>query len=68
MFDGVFSFLKLRDIEFGLATIEASEPNLVLSDGGQNGTEEEQKQTFSPQTHLHCCWLDICIWLDNAGL
>lgn len=44
MFDGVFAFLQLGDIQLGLAAVQSFEPHLVVVDGGDDGTARKRKQ------------------------
>lgn len=37
VFDGVFAFLQLGDVEFGLGAVQSLEPHLVVVDGGDDG-------------------------------
>lgn len=42
MFDGVFPFLQLRDVQLGLAAVLPLEPHLVVVNGGYHGAVEER--------------------------
>lgn len=52
VFDGVFAFLQLGDVQLGLGTVQSFEPHFVIVDGGDDGAARQ----IHTHTHTHKCY------------